>query len=643
MSKSPGILLFILLGLFLKSNAQLPGYGVITPEEVTLNSCEFDKEADAIILMDHAVTNYADDYSMVTVRRIRIKILKESGLGRSDIRIPYYSKNQFEFVGDVKGYVYNSFKGEAPSIINLEKSALHTQKVNDLYSEIRFAMPGVKVGSIIEYQYQSQMKSYSGLTEWNFQSDLPTRISHYDLTILPSISFAYRVSKSPTLPVDLKYFEKEGRMVVEMRNIAALRDEPLSMAPDDYRQKVIFQLAQYVTSYGSVQKYATNWEELNREMLMNEYFYRNTEKSIGDASEFIKTAKAIADPYARMVYIHRHFQKSFSLNGYSSKFALEGLRKVWENRSGSTGELNLLLINLLKAADLDAHPLLVSEHDHGKVNTSYPFEGQFNKVIANVLIDGKGFYLDATDTYTPSNYIPLSLLNTIAFRVHKKKPELIQLTSEQMNRKEFIGVMATLQEDGIMKGTLSQNSSGYSRLIRLEQLAEAKSDAAFLERKFRQKESDLKIENGIINNKTADSLPLEQKFDFTITAPENGGYRLIDLNLFSGIPKSPFVSDIRFTDINFECPSSTVINSLYKLPANWIPESLPKNINLLMPDNSIQFSRTCIFDADNSQVSIRMSIKFDKATYPASVYPSLKDFYKKMADLLNEPLVVKKK
>ncbi len=623
--------------------AQIPGYGVITPEEVDLTSCDFDKEADAIILLDHAVTNYADDYSMVTVRRIRIKILKESGLGRSDIRIPYYSKNQFEFAGDVKGYVYNSIKGESPTIINLERSALHTQKVNDLYSEIRFAMPGVKVGSIIEYQYQSQMKSYSGLSEWNFQSDLPTRISHYDLTILPTISFAYRVSKSPALPVDLKYFEKEGRMVMEMRNVAALRDEPMSFARDDYRQKVIFQLAQYVTSYGSVQKYSTTWEELNRDLIMNEYFFRNTEKNISDASAFIKSAKEITDPYNRMVFIHRHMQKSFTPNGYGSKFAVEGIKKVWENHTGTTGELNLLFINLLKAADLDAHPLLVSDHDHGRVNISYPFEGQFNHVIANVLIDTKSYYLDATDPYTPSDYIPLSLLNTTGFRVHKKKPELIQLASPQMNQKDYIGIMATLDEEGILKGKFSQTSTGYSRITRLEQLSNSKSDQAYLEKYFRQKESDLKIENGAINNKTADSLPLEQQFDFTVTAPENGGYRLIDLNLFSGIPKSPFISDIRFTDINFECPSNTVINGIYKLPASYVPESLPKNINLLMPDNSIQLTRTCTYDAANSQVITKINIKFDQASCKAQAYPSLKDFYKKMADFLNEPLVVRKK
>lgn len=321
------VLFSLLIFLSGELTAQIPSYGIITPQENSLKECSFDKEADAVVLLDHAVTNYTEDHSMVTVRRIRIKILKESALKRADIRIPFYSKNQFEFITDVKGLVYNYITAEQPEIIPLDKSSVYTEKQNDLYSEVKFAMPGVRVGSILEYQYQSQMKSFSGLDEWSFQSDLPTLISHYDVTILPTVAFAYRVSKSPSLPIDMKYLEREGRLIMEMRNIAALRDEPFSVAPDDYRQKVIFQLAQYTTSYGSIQKYATNWEELNRDLIMNDFFYRATEKSLNDAEDFVKKAKLIADPYMRMVQIHQFMKSNFTGNGYGSKFATNGLRK----------------------------------------------------------------------------------------------------------------------------------------------------------------------------------------------------------------------------------------------------------------------------------------------------------------------------
>jgi hypothetical protein len=59
------------------------------------------------------------------------------------------------------------------------------------------------------------------------------------------------------------------------------------------------------------------------------------------------------------------------------------------------GEINLMLVNLLKEAGLNAHPVLVSTHENGVVNPvdagtfDYPGFHQFNKVPAYVKIDGR--------------------------------------------------------------------------------------------------------------------------------------------------------------------------------------------------------------------------------------------------------------
>lgn len=89
-------------------------------------------------------------------------------------------------------------------------------------------------------------------------------------------------------------------------------------------------------------------------------------------------------------------------------------------KSGTSGEINLILVNLLKEAGLEAYPMLVSERFHGKVNVAYPFIEQFNSVFACVIINNKKHYLDATDKAIAPHLTPSSILNTTAFLVNRK-------------------------------------------------------------------------------------------------------------------------------------------------------------------------------------------------------------------------------
>src|SRR5580765_6308943 len=72
------------------SQSTLPAYAVYTNPEIEMKECPFDKDADAVILFDEAVSNYDDEYKLITTRRIRIKILNQRGLDRANIVIPFF-------------------------------------------------------------------------------------------------------------------------------------------------------------------------------------------------------------------------------------------------------------------------------------------------------------------------------------------------------------------------------------------------------------------------------------------------------------------------------------------------------------------------------------------------------------------------
>src|SRR5436190_24021395 len=80
------------------AQSELPEYGKLTGSDISLKECSFDPEAEAIILLDEAMTDYDDAYLMITKRRVRIKILNDKGISRANVTIPFYSGDDFEFI-----------------------------------------------------------------------------------------------------------------------------------------------------------------------------------------------------------------------------------------------------------------------------------------------------------------------------------------------------------------------------------------------------------------------------------------------------------------------------------------------------------------------------------------------------------------
>src|SRR6185436_10372195 len=273
-SISPAILIIILfVSTSICGQSEFPAFGTFSAQEVNMKQCSFDPEADAIILLDKAVVNYDDDYHLITERRIRIKILTQKGVERADISIPFYSRDDYEFLSRVEAYTYNFDEAGRSSLTGVDKKSFYTERTNSYWSQMKFAMPAVKVGSIIEYHYVSTMKSYSGLDEWRFQSDMPTMKSSYLLHIVPTAEFTYSVQKSNKYQVTIQPLPGEGGIYFEMNEVAGLRIEPYMDAPRDYLQKVMFQFSGYLSSSGSKLKVNSTWRQLAYDLM--------TEKSYG--------------------------------------------------------------------------------------------------------------------------------------------------------------------------------------------------------------------------------------------------------------------------------------------------------------------------------------------------------------------------
>ena len=193
MRKPAAILFLILCTLLAQAQDKLPFFGKIDMADLEMKDCDFDSGAEAEVLVDYGNVQFAyiDNvgWQSETEYRMRIKILKERVLSSSEIKISYYAKNRIEDVSGINGASYNL--DDAGNIVTtkLEKKSVFDKIINSQYSEISFALPAVKVGSVFEYKYKIIRKSFGYIPAWKFQQKIPVKYSEYNIVIPEYFTF----------------------------------------------------------------------------------------------------------------------------------------------------------------------------------------------------------------------------------------------------------------------------------------------------------------------------------------------------------------------------------------------------------------------------------------------------------------------
>lgn len=648
--------LITLLGFVSGATAQNGPYqpGKIDRADLAISDCDFDKGAPALKLVDSRNIYYTQGENilkMMAQRQTRIKILKDAGLDYANVRIPYLSDNNAEKVTNIQAYTYNLAADGSVSVIRVDKKSIYSRKISKNTSEFIITFPQAKVGSVIEYNYTLQRDNLGYIEDWYFQDEIPVRYSEFVLRapLLFNFSedpFIYnKVEKKETLgddqlPIDgtlrrIKILEKS----YVMRNLPGIEEEPFMTSKNDYRQRISFQLAQTESGNGFTKDIRTTWGDIAVRLNEDEDFGGELRKGIPTAAAVLMDVKQNPDTLSRMIKLYNVVRNSIDWDGGYSIYALSGVRLTWQNKFGSSGDLNTILINLLRQAGIKAEPLLVSTRSNGTVNINYPSERQFNTLMAYVPIGATYYVLDATDKYSAYQLIPAAACNTWALRLtNNNSYEWVELLPRH-NYNQVTIVQAAIDAAGTIKGNATVSSSYYAKAPQSRSWQEDETD--FVGTYIAPYSPNINIDNLQLLNTDNDSLPLEQKIQFTLPLRNSGGYSYFSLNLFSGLGINPFTADERKSDIDFGYKQEYTLYGSYTLPNTHVFEASSGNFQIMMPDTSIICSINR--QADDNLLRVRISVQFKQSYYLAANYPALQDFYKKMFAKLGEPIVVRKK
>jgi hypothetical protein len=404
----------------------------------------------------------------------------------------------------------------------------------------------------------------------------------------------------------------------------------------DYLQRVEFQLSGYLGSFGYKKTFAQTWKELANELDTDKYFGKSFRKDFTGLDALRAEVGSQNSPEQKIHIIYEFARKYFTWNGYYGKYTTDGLKELWDKKTGHAGEINLLLVNLFRIFDLEAYPLLVAERDYGSIDTTYPYLDKFNKTVAYVAVGNKYYILDASEKFIPMDIFPYSLLNTYAFLVDKEKFKLFKITSEK-GYNLSISLKGELNKAGLLTGTAEMTAKDYARQILEEKLRKSETD--YIREDLAEPYPGLVIDSFTHHETDDPDKTLVQKVTFHTELNTNAGYVPFKYNLFSGLSKNPFSSYLRFTNIDFGYPFWVRIEEEVQLPPGCVVEDLPANKKLVTPDGDISIDR----EIKKAQNRLVIKIQFNQTAtmFSHDEYPQLRAFYAAMVKLLDEPVVIK--
>ena len=81
------------------------------------------------------------------------------------------------------------------------------------------------------------------------------------------------------------------------------------------------------------------------------------------------------------------------------------------------------------------------------------------------------------------------------------------------------------------------------------------------------------------------------------------------------------------TDIDFGYLQNYSINGVYKMPAGYKTDALPKSVTIVMPDKSVSFKR--LVAEQDGTIVVRYSINYNKANIQKRITPISMSFLRK--------------
>ncbi len=668
---------FILLLLLSMANSLCGQQTILTPslkfgkpstEELALTVFTPDTSAVAIVLYRTGTTKYTynlNQFGLFTEISTKIKILKPEGLQYANVTLPYYvpekSPEKKDNITELEAYSYNIENGKTVKK-STGKEFIVRERVNDKYMQLKFSIPGARVGSVIEYKYRVTSDFYQHIENWTIQDEIPVLYNEYDIDIPRIFDFNAEGRGAEHIAVDAK----EGSIHISVRdddtgiaqvkrdviintlhsnfksrNLPALRqDESHLWCPDDHKIQISFELKGTQFPGSPYKPYTQSWEDIDAVLLKDETF--------GDLlhlpnpyREEMKTLNLTAlNREQRISSLMQLLNRKLAWNGEYGIFC-PNLSKSITKGSGSSAELNFVLLSMFREAGLKAYPVVLSRRNRGMLPVTYPSIQKLNAWIIAVEMEGqKWAFIDSSmGANTQLNALPVNLMSPkariIAPSVKDKWVDLSKIGTNQTS----IQVEGIIHPDATVTGVRDTEYTGQAAAQYRRNYRAAADSVAFLEKQG----ADIGCQ--ISEFRTEGLHESGNLIKETFTFSKQSGYDAdnflyVNPMVFTHITQNPFTQAERQLPVEFHYPYTMRILTTLTLPEGYQVEEIPQAATISLGEKDL----TCRYTIREQGNKLICTYQFSQTCIdiPASAYQDLKLIWESLAQKNNEWIVLKK-
>lgn len=670
MNKQVILLLFTFFFTSLAFYAQSEKFGSVTKEDLKEPFYAPDSAASAVVLFKKRNSYYEYDntvgWSVVTVVHERIKLFNQDGFDYASKKVPLYIGKTDELF-TIKGYTYNLENNKIEKT-KLSRSDVFMEEITDSWGSRNFTMPNLKEGSIVEWKYTVISPYTRSIDDLICQYDIP--IKKLSAKIQIPEYYEFNAFPNPYNPVNLKrekvhknyvitqmnrseinsgfdntrttYSKRDVKLdenvfKVEQHDIPALKEEPYVNNIDNYRAKVSFEIAAYRPSNGVAEYYNTSWKDVTKTILESPNFGGQLDRS----KFFEDDLNLISEKYTanneRILAIFEFIKNKVTWDESNGKYTRDGgIKKAYKEGSGNVAEVNLCLVAMLRAAGINANPVLVSTRSHGI--PIFPTKKGFNYVIAAVESNGKITLLDATEKYSSPNILPLRDLNWEGRLIRNDgSSKTISLYPKSYNVKA-VNLSAKLNSEGSINGIMITNYNGLNALNYRNRFAEQKEEE--LISKLESTNQNIEIDQFKLRNKEVIGKPLTEMVQFTQDNAVDiiGDKIYVSPLLFLTENENPFKQEERSYPIDYGSPWKNETKISLELPEGYIVASKPDDLSLALPEGMGSYLLKT--ELKENKIFITSQTKLNVPLIGPNYYETVKELYKRAIENQLEKIVL---
>jgi hypothetical protein len=642
-------------------------FGKVDKNDFIIQSPLVNENTNAVIIADVGTTKFEGNdkgwFSYVFKRQKRIKIIdkKSAGLGTIAILL-YRSGDGEENLKDISAVTYNLEDGKVVET-KLGSKDVFTEKADKNHFYKKFTFPNVQAGSILEFTYTVKSDFIYNLPSWQFQDETyPVLWSEFNVVmpgLLSYMSFfqgfhkffinkstngsqSYSVKRkiensSPGHEQTLSVSSPVVKQKWVIKDLEPFEEEIFLASPNNYMDKISFQL--YKTYDGErFHDVANNWKTVNEQLMMSEDFglpiIENTDwletltkKVTGNTSNDLAAAQKI----------YYYVQDNYTCTNRYEKYIKTTLQDVVKKKSGNVGELNLLLVALLKRRFKEVFPVLLSTTEYGRNSKAYPELERLNYVVSKLKIGATEYMLDASVPFLPFGSLPANCFNGHA-RVISEDTLALDLDANLQKETNVAQVILLAGDNNEMLGTYRKNFGLYESVKAKAKIARSLVD-------FKNEMSASFREELLIDDVTIDSLkeredPVSVKVDFRIKASEDADIIYFNPVIAESRKNNPFHAGTRKYPVEMPYTTNDTYFLNMEIPKGYRVEELPKSARISF--NATEGLFEYLVQVDKNFITLRINLQVNKAGFSHEDYQALRDFYGFIVKKHTEQIVFKK-